>query len=213
MEELDILKKDWKRNAGFPRVSEQEIYGMLHKKSSSIVKWIVVISALEFIFLVGLTLLLIKDNPTQRHMEGFKLDNVTIPITIGSYVIILYFVYLFYINYKKITTTDNVKNLMASILRVRKTVSNYIFVNIAYTLASLIIIFAVYFKTDIRLSDALHGAEAEGKALEFYLIIIISTLLWISIFVAAIYLFYRLIYGLLLKRLRKNYDELKKIDL
>ena len=48
MEELDLLKKDWKRNANsFEQISEVEIYKMLHKKSSSIVKWILIISILE----------------------------------------------------------------------------------------------------------------------------------------------------------------------
>ena len=37
MEELDLLKKDWKRNENsFEQVSEVDIYKMLHKKSSSI---------------------------------------------------------------------------------------------------------------------------------------------------------------------------------
>ena len=45
MEELDLLKKYWKKSEDtFEQVSEVEIYKMLHKKSSSIVKWILIIS-------------------------------------------------------------------------------------------------------------------------------------------------------------------------
>ena len=48
MEELDLLKKYWKKSEDtFEQVSEVEIYKMLHKKSSSIVKWILIISILE----------------------------------------------------------------------------------------------------------------------------------------------------------------------
>ena len=48
MEELDILKKAWqKEEHSFQQVTEVEIYKMLHKKSSSIVKWILIISILE----------------------------------------------------------------------------------------------------------------------------------------------------------------------
>ncbi len=37
MEELDLLKKDWKKNQNsYQQISEKEIYNMLHKKSSSI---------------------------------------------------------------------------------------------------------------------------------------------------------------------------------
>ena len=45
MKELDLLKKDWKKNSdSFEQISEKEIYKMIHKKSSSIVKWILIIS-------------------------------------------------------------------------------------------------------------------------------------------------------------------------
>ena len=38
MDELELLKKDWKKQEGlFHQISEEEIYGMLHKGSSSIV--------------------------------------------------------------------------------------------------------------------------------------------------------------------------------
>ena len=49
MEELDLLKKAWKKEeCSFDQVSEKDIYGMLHQKSSSIVKWILIISIVEF---------------------------------------------------------------------------------------------------------------------------------------------------------------------
>ncbi|HEX8017434.1 MAG TPA: hypothetical protein VF465_19555, partial [Flavobacterium sp.] len=51
MKELDLLKKDWKKNAdSFEQISEKEIYKMIHKKSSSTVKWILIISILEVLF-------------------------------------------------------------------------------------------------------------------------------------------------------------------
>ncbi|MFT5964898.1 MAG: hypothetical protein ACI9L6_001650, partial [Flavobacterium sp.] len=35
MKELDLLKKDWKKNENsFEQISETEIYQMIHKKSS-----------------------------------------------------------------------------------------------------------------------------------------------------------------------------------
>ena len=51
MKELDLLKKDWQKDTAFEQVSEVEIYKMLHKKSSSIVKWILIVSLLEFVVL------------------------------------------------------------------------------------------------------------------------------------------------------------------
>lgn len=55
MKELDLLKKDWKRNSdSFEQLSENDIYKMIHKKSSSVVKWIFIVSIIE----LGLGLLL-----------------------------------------------------------------------------------------------------------------------------------------------------------
>ena len=51
MDELELLKKDWKKDhTDFPKLSYNEIYKMILKKSSSIVKWIFIISLLEFAF-------------------------------------------------------------------------------------------------------------------------------------------------------------------
>lgn len=212
MDELDLLKKDWKKNGDkYPKVSEKEIYAMLHKKSSSIVKWILIISILEFIFWVGLTFLL-KDSPSSKKLETFNIDHITIPLTIGSYLIIGYFTYLFYMNYRKITTTDNVKNLMSNILRTRKTVSSYIYVNLAYFIITSAIILIITFNKDGDMISLVNKMEAQGKAGMVYFIYILGAIIIIGLLVLLIWLFYRVIYGLLLKRLLRNYNELKKID-
>ena len=50
MKELDLLKKDWQKNeASFEQVTEKDIYKMIHKKSSSTVKWILILSILELV--------------------------------------------------------------------------------------------------------------------------------------------------------------------
>ena len=41
MDELELLKKDWRKKEEYlPKLSYDEIYKMIWKKSSSIVKWI-----------------------------------------------------------------------------------------------------------------------------------------------------------------------------
>lgn len=212
MEELDLLKKDWNRNADrFPKVSEAEIYAMLHRRSSSIVKWILIISIMEFALWMGLSFL-VKDTRNAKMIESYDVQYITLPISIISYGIIVYFLVRFYMNYKKITTTDNVKTLMDTILKTRKTVSTYIFVNIAYIIICSIVAFIIIFNNDANLLNMLHKSEANGKETMFYLLYIGLTVVFIAVFCLIIWLFYRLIYGILLKRLRHNYDELKKID-
>jgi hypothetical protein len=212
MDELDILKQNWKRNAeNFPKFSEQDIYAMLHKKSSSIVKWILIISILEFVFWLGISFLM-KDSQSNRQMENLHVDYITIPMTVTGYMIIIYFFCKFYINYRKITTTDNVRALMANILNTRKTVNNYIIANIAFIILSCVVIFTIFFQRDPVLLDTLSKYEASGDASMFYLIYIAAAIICMSIFILIIWLFYKLIYGLLLRRLHRNYEELKKLD-
>ncbi|QYJ67423.1 hypothetical protein [Flavobacterium litorale] len=212
MEPLDKLKKDWKKSGDrYPKFSEKEIYAMVHKRSSSIVKWILIISVLEFIFWIALSFLM-KDGESQKRMNDLQLDYVTIPMTVISYGIIIYFVVIFYTNYKKINATDNARTLMSSILKTRKAVSNYIIINLAYIIISSLLIVVLFFYYDPNLINALHKYEEEGNALEFYLIYFTGTILLLGVIILGIWLFYKLIYGILLKRLKRNYEELKKLD-
>ena len=49
MDELELLKKDWRqREEHLPRLTYEEIYKMIWKKSSSLVRWIFYISIIEF---------------------------------------------------------------------------------------------------------------------------------------------------------------------
>ena len=50
MDELDILKREWQtREQEFPKFTSKDIYPMLLKKSSSMVKWIFYISIAEMV--------------------------------------------------------------------------------------------------------------------------------------------------------------------
>lgn len=213
MEELDLLKKDWKKNENkFPKLSEKEIYAMLHKNSTSVVKWIFLISIFEFAFFLGLTLLF-NDNASTTKVQSYLNGFAMAVITVIDYGIMVYFFCQFYINYRKITTTDQVKNLMTSILKTRKTVSNYIFVKISFTIILICTIFILYFNNEPEILSMRKHAEETGSTFILCLVYFVVVLIAVVAFATVIWLFYRLIYGLLLKRLRKNYEELKKIDL
>jgi len=212
MEELDLLKKDWKKaEKFFPTISEADIYAMLHKKSSSIVRWILIISVLEFVFFLSLTLFL-NGNAGTRRIENYISPTTMIAMTVVDYLIMAYFFYRFYVNYQKISTTDRVQNLMANILKTRKTVSNYIFSKIVYIVCLFIIMCTAFFANDPEAVDLVQKSEATGHMGEFYLLLAILVLASLGLLILAFWLFYKLIYGLLLKRLYKNYQELKKID-
>lgn len=213
MDELEILKRDWKKNENsFNQVSEKEIYGMLHKRSSSIVKWILIISILEILFWLTLSLLM-DDKETSRLLEMYHIKTVTTVLSIFNYFVIAYFIFLFYKNYKTINTTDNIKKLMDSILKTRKTVTYYVWYNLGMTFISFLLVFFFQFKYDPKIDELFKSVSENINPNIIYIIAFFMCLIIAIIVVAFIWLFYKLLYGILLKRLNKNYNELKKLDL
>ena len=131
---------------------------------------------------------------------------------IVGYIGLGYFFFQFYLNYRKITATANVKTLINTILKTRKRVQQYVWFNIIYAVASTIIVLCIQFNYDQKLIDLIKISEKSNKAVLVYGIYIGISFVFLAVFVGLIWLFYRLIYGILLKRLYKNYEELKKID-
>ncbi|MFV8340774.1 hypothetical protein [Flavobacterium sp. XS2P39] len=210
MKELDLLKKDWKKNDNsFEQVSEIEIYKMIHKKSSSIVKWILIISILE----VSIWTLISVAFNTDDYFKKLKHDELIFYfkiLNIFSYGVILAFIYLFYKNYIAITTTSSTKQLMKDILKTRKTVQYYVAYNLGMIVLGLIIGFVIAFTYNPE-TIVLRSKIAENgsiMAITFGILFVI-----IVLFFGAFWLFYRVLYGILLRRLYSNYNELKKIDL
>ena len=204
MDELELLKKDWKKQEGsFHQISENEIYGMLHKRSSSIVKWILIISVLEFLFLRLLDLSIFLDDEYSNRMKEHHIYDFEKFVTIFNFVVLLVFIYYFYRNLKAINSSSSVKKLMQDIINTRKIVKYYVWYNLVLVgITSAIVIYSqfMYDKNINHLYDKYQLFFILGG---FFFVIIILLLFW---------LFYRLLYGILMRRLEKNYNELKKID-
>jgi hypothetical protein len=209
MKELDLLKKDWKKNAdSFEQISEKEIYKMIHKKSSSIVKWILIISILEILFWTVSNLFFSTDEMLIKinHPEMIFYLEV---LTYFNYAVVLVFVYFFYKNYKTISTTESTKLLMGSILKTRKTVQYYVWYNLGMAVVSSIISFFIAFVYNPDMAFLKDKLAANGKTIFITGgILLLVTLVFLGMF----WCFYRLLYGTLLRRLYSNYKELKKID-
>lgn len=209
MEELDLLKKDWHKLDNFNQVSEQDIYGMLQKKSSSIVKWILIISILEFLLWTCLNVCYNADDYLKqiKHPEFILFSNI---LTYFSYGVILVFIYFLYQNYKKITTTVSTKQLMNDILRTKKTVQYYVWYNLGMIVLSSILGFAIAFFYNPQITVLRQKMENSNRIM---IITIITMIVVTALFLGIFWLFYKLLYGILLKKLYANYKELKKIDL
>ena len=213
MEELDLLKKDWQKSGdSFEQVSEVEIYKMLHTKSSSIVKWILIVSVLEFLFWSLLTVFL-NDDTYQSKMEEYGIENIMFALNCTNYLVIAGFIYLFYKNYKTISTTDSTNQLMKNILKTRKTVQNYIWYNLFIIAVSIIISIVLVFYHNPEFISLMQNAVSNGHKLLFIIITVGASILLIIVIILIFWLFYKLLYGFLLKKLYANYNELRKIDL
>jgi uncharacterized membrane protein YhdT len=212
MDELELLKKDWKKQEGnYPKLTYIEIYNMILKKSSSIVKWIFIISLLEFLFWTLISFGL-KDTKAMQRFQEFDADAIIIPLAIVGYIVLFYFFYLFYRNYKKISATDNAKVLMENILNTRKCVKYYVAFNLLYLIISTGIFMVIEFKQDSALIEQVQIASANGELFKLYATVILTTVLLLAVVIGILLLFYWLVYGILLKRLNSNYKELKRLE-
>lgn len=202
MDELDLLKQDWKRQEkSLPQVDSNEIRVMMHKRSTSIVKWIFIISIVEFVFWIGIESLSYFDNSLEM-IKDLGLGTFYRASLILNYVMIAVFISLFFMNFRKIKTNDSVKSLMKNIIKTRKAVKAYVWFNVLFfSITFLIVCFAAY-------SQELVDQSLKVKLITlglFFVVFVVILLLLIG--------FYKLLYGILTKRLHKNYEALRKIEM
>ncbi len=211
MDELELLKKDWqKQEHTLPKLSYDQIYKMIWKKSSSIVKWIFYISIVEFLFWIAMSFLPVSG----KDLSGTGADFIKMTeniLTVASFVIIIYFMFQFYQNYKRISVTDSARDLMKKIIKTRKTVMRYVWFNLGLFAITMIVILleVLLFNPPEALTQRISGADSALMAWGVLVVIFAATIAFVGLL---LWLFYRLLYGILLKRLNLNYKELKKLE-
>ncbi len=213
MDELELLKKDWKtREQKNPQLSYDDIYSMLFKKSTSIVKWIFIISIGELLFWAGLSLLTPKSS--YEILDKFGVTQILWGINIIHYIVFIGFIFLFYKNYSGIKVTDSTKQLINNIINTRKTVRYFVIYNVVVFVLTLIFINILYYlKSDVLID---YIKEQNGSIYNpstflnyFFIIQIVIGVLMLGLLL----LFYRVVYGILLQRLKNNHKELEKIEI
>jgi hypothetical protein len=203
MKELDLLKKDWQKSeASFEQLSEKDIYAMIHKKSSSIVKWILIVSILEFVVLNGIGLLL-PDPYNSKYNELHPYLSITVNL---NYFVILGFIYLFFKNYKTISVLNNASILIKHILKTRKIVNYYIYWNIIIGGYIAAFSFIDSWNQSWKESGKIGSIPDHGTAM---ILPFVFAMLFIMLFIWG---FYKLLYGNFLGKLKNNYEELQKIE-
>lgn len=202
MERLEEFKNVWKKQRESSiKFSENDIYEMVHKRSSSIVKWILIISILEFV-LPNIIIFFTDHDTSLKFYEEYDLINIIIIYTVIHIIVIIGFIYFFYKNYKNISAECSIKDLLYNILKTRKTVKNYIYYNISMAAIIGIHIFYMVFNSD----EFINKLPNSTNMMTVWIIALL-------IFAFVLFLFwgfYKIIYGYLLKKLKRNYLELQK---
>ncbi|WP_297803431.1 hypothetical protein [uncultured Polaribacter sp.] len=201
MDLLDNYKKAWDNQPeDAHKVSSLEIYKMAQSKSSSIVKWIFIIGIAEFVGLNSLYFF-IDMGEAMKEYEKLGIENFVFYSQIAAYIILFYFLAKFYQNYKRISVTASTNTLMKKILKTRKTVRNYVIFNLGYMVLIIMVVSIA--------SINMNFEELNTKQL---LLIVLSTLIATLLILGLLWLFYQLLYGILLRKLNRNYKELAKLD-
>ena len=205
MDELELLKKDWKENKSddFKNYTEKELFAMTKKRSVSIAKWVFIIALLElgFWFIIGY--LMPSSSSEDKYQDIPFVDVVFNVMDIIS--ILLPFVFigsLLYLNFK-IRTEENPKKLMEKILLMKKCIQWYIRIFLGEVALFFIISMALSFYTNYYI---LEGEELVA--------LFVSVMLIVFIFILVLFLrfIYHLVYGKLLHKLKQNYEELSRME-
>ncbi len=209
MDELELLKKDWKKQEDkLPKLSYDEIYKMMLKKSSSIVKWIFIISVLEFLIFAFAELITRLGKSYEKLEEMGYNSSMSIIASIISFSILIYFMTRFFSNYKKIQATDSAKLLMKNILKTRRTVKYYVITNLVVLTISIILAVTTLFYGNVNNEFA--NQVLNGDIPKYVVVLMLLIIIVIAIGLMAFVYF--MLYGLLTRKLKKNYEELKKLE-
>ncbi len=214
MDELELLKKDWKENKSddFKNYTEKELFAMTKKRSVSIAKWVFIIALLElgFWFLIGY--LMPSSSEDKEYYE--VLNNIPlikgILYVLGEFATYLPYVFiglLLYLNFK-IKREENPKKLMEKILLMKKCIQWYIRIFLGEIVVFFIISMILSFYIE---SNSLEGTELEELYL-FAFVMFIPLLMIIFIFALFLRFIYHLVYGKLLHKLKQNYEELSRME-
>ncbi|WP_282073064.1 hypothetical protein [Polaribacter atrinae] len=201
MDLLDKYKKTWENQPKEEnKFSSVDIYKMAKSKSSSIVKWIFIIGIIEFVVFNSLYFFLDMEEAYAEYKK-IGLMNFVYYSQALAYLILFYFLAMFYRNYKSISTIDSTKKLMKKIIKTRKTVRNYVIFNLSFMALTMFIV------TVAEINFKFEDLETK----QIFLIILL-TLVVTLVLLGVLWLFYQLLYGILLKKLNRNYKELAKLD-
>lgn len=215
---LDDLKDTWQKQTVAPKYKSTEIESMLNKSARNYVKYILWISLAEFfLFFAANFYYTFSGNDTEDLMNvlekvgivpsgQFEANVATFYLFLKMISLFLtgIFVILFYQNYRRIQIESNLKNLILQIINFKKTVQLFILANIVlvilFTLTLGIFTFSFISDQEVPLGNPTLIGFGLGMLLTMGLSVVI------------IWIYYRIVYGVILRRLGRNLHQLQNIE-
>lgn len=215
---IDSLKKQWQEHEIAHRYGNEEILDMLNRKSQNYVKYIFCICLAEFLIFSGITayymffgedsasFLNILEKLGIRRTPQISEDiaHLYFVMKIISLAVTAFFLALFYQNFRSIKVESNLKKFILQIMRFKKTVDAFILTNML-----LLIIFTVMVAAFVLSSLSSQQIQMRASTLGGFLVgIFVAMLAGVGI----IWLYYRLLYGIIIRRLTKNLAQLREVE-
>ena len=212
MDALENYKKAWSNQPeNKDKLTSIEIYKLAHSKSSSIVKWIFIIGILEILFWTAVNFLVPDD--FYKVYQDLELTSFLHVFMVLHYLIIAFFLFLFYKNYKRISIIDNTKKLIKNILKTRKTVQYYVYYNLGTAFLVGIVVNTVMFSDKEKLNRIMNPDNTMAMDIsQITTVAVVSQIIALGIILVLLWLFYKVIYGFLLRKLNRNYKELMSLE-
>ncbi|MGB1445413.1 MAG: hypothetical protein ACPG7X_06320 [Flavobacteriaceae bacterium] len=205
MKDLKQLKEKWAQQNFEKQYSKEELNGFLRKKSTYSIKWIFYLSIAEFLVYMGLPLFSPNYIESFAYYKSLQLFGFSIFITITGYILLLYFMWRFFKNYRKITVTSSVKEHLSTILSTRRAVNQYFYANVGLLLIFTLVVFVRAFQMD----SSLIGLEQEDIS---FLVICFVIGIVVALVLGLYGLLYYFVYGRFLKPLKRNEKELRQLN-
>ena len=205
MKELEDLKNKWAKQDFSHSYSKEEIKGFLQKKSTHSIKWIFYLSIVEFLLYLGFPLFAPNYLDSFDYYRSLNLFEFSIVTTVLGYVLLLYFMWRFFQNYKNISVANSIKDHLSAILNTRRAVNQYFYFNVAILIIFTIVVVIAALERDKNMI----ALQEDNNSL---LMIIFIIGLLIAIIISLFGLLYYFVYGRFLRPLKNNEKDLLRID-
>lgn len=204
MRDLKELKETWARQSFDKQFSKEELNAFLQKKSSYSIKWIFYLSVIEFLFYLLLPIILPNYLESYEYYKSLNLLEFRF-LSIGvGYALLIYYMWRFYQNYRKISISDSVNDHLTAILKTRKSVNHYFYLSIGILLIFTSVVMIAAFKYDNNL------IALQEKNVPLLMILFIVGIV-IAIILAIFGLLYYFVYGRFLRSLKRNERYLNEV--